>query len=83
MSVDDSSFTNIILRYTHDMTIWKLVKTCTIPIIIYGAEIWITTKKKKITTAQKILDCILKRILMTTISTPSEILTAETILNPN
>ena len=43
--------------------IWKLVKTCIIPIITYASETWEPTKAetKKL---NQILDKILKRILM-------------------
>ena len=57
--------------------IWKLVKTCIIPIITYGAEAWIPTKKE-IAEMQKILDNSIKRILETPITTPSECLQIET-----
>jgi len=58
-------------------TIWRLFNTCIIPIITYGAEAWTPTKAEE-KTLQRILDNLLKRILKTPITTPSEILTAET-----
>ena len=58
-------------------TIWKLVQTCLIPIITYGAETWVPTKAE-IKRTQRILDNCIKRILRTPITTPSEIITAET-----
>ena len=58
-------------------TIWKLVQTCLIPIITYGAETWVPTKAE-IKQTQNILDNCIKRILRTPITTPSEIITAET-----
>jgi hypothetical protein len=57
--------------------IWKLVNTCIIPIITYGAETWIL-KDKETERLQQILDNVLKRILKTPKSTPSEIIAAET-----
>ena len=58
-------------------TIWKLVETCIKPIILYAAETWNPTKTemKKI---NGILDNILKRILLTPITTPRETLYIET-----
>ena len=58
-------------------TIWKLVQTCLIPILTYGAETWVATKAE-IKQAQKIMDNCTKRILRTPITTPSEIIAAET-----
>ena len=58
-------------------TIWRLVDVCIIPIITYAAETW-TPTKAEIKQLQRILDGVLKRILKTPITTPSEILTAET-----
>ena len=54
-------------------TTWKLVETCIIPIIIYAAETWIPTKAE-VEHIKKILDNILKIILKTPTSTPSEII---------
>ena len=58
-------------------TIWRLVHSCIIPILMYGAETW-TPTRKEISQAQKILDNVIKRILKTPTTTPTEILTAET-----
>ena len=49
-------------------TIWKLVETCIIPILLYAAETWIPTKAE-VENIQKILDNTLKRILQTPTST--------------
>ena len=51
-------------------TIWKLVQTCLIPILTYGAETWVATKAE-IKQAHKIMDNCTKRILRTPITTPS------------
>ena len=58
-------------------TIWKLVETCILPTILYAAETWIPTKGE-VEQIQKILDNILKRILQTPPTTPSEIIQLET-----
>ena len=58
-------------------TIWKLLDTCIIPIITYGAEAWTTTKAEE-NAIQKILDNIIKRIIKPPTTTPSELTTAET-----
>ena len=58
-------------------TIWRLFNTCITPIITYGAEAWTPTKAEE-KALQRIRDNLLKRILKTPITTPSEILTAET-----
>ena len=58
-------------------TIWKLVETCIIPILLYAAETWIPTKAE-VENIQKILDNTLKIILQTPTSTPSEIIQIET-----
>ena len=57
--------------------IWKLVNTCLIPILTYGAETWIPTKVE-VKQAQRILENAIKRIIRAPITTPSEIITAET-----
>ena len=58
-------------------TIWKLIETCIIPIVLYAAETWIPTKAE-VEHIQKILNNTLKRILQTPPSTPSEIIQIET-----
>ena len=58
-------------------TIWKLVETCIIPTILYAAETWTITKKET-EQLQKILDNVVRRILLTPPTTPREILQLET-----
>ena len=58
-------------------TIWKLVHTCLIPILTYGAEIWMPTKAE-LTQVQRYLYNPIKSILQEPMTTPSEIITAET-----
>jgi hypothetical protein len=58
-------------------TIWKLVETCIIPIITYGSETWDMNKTEK-NEANRILDSILKRLLMVPTTTPREVLYHET-----
>ena len=65
------------LRGIQMETIWKLIETCIVPIITYGAETWRIGKKER-TKANKILDDILKRILKTPITVPREALYIET-----
>ena len=60
-------------------SVWKLVETCIIPIITYSSEVW-TPSKKEMESLNKILDNIIKRILMTPLSTPREALYIETNL---
>ena len=62
-------------RIVEMATIWKLVHTCLIPILTYGAETWIPTKAEL---TQRILYYPLKRILKAPMTTPTEIITAET-----
>ena len=57
--------------------IWKLVETCIIPIITYGGETW-DLNKGETQTANRILDSILKRLLLVPTSTPREVLYHET-----
>ena len=57
--------------------IWRLVHTCIIPILTYGAEKW-TPTKVEIKETQRILNNALKHILRAPITTPTEIITAET-----
>ena len=68
----NENFTNIQMT-----TIWKLITTCTIPIITYGAEVWIPTKQE-LKQAQSILCNVIKRILKTPVTTPNEVVQAET-----
>ncbi len=58
-------------------TIWKLVETCITPILTYGCELWAPSKEEQ-TEINRILDNIIKRILMVPISTPREALYIET-----
>ena len=59
-------------------TIWRLVESCIIPIIkTYGAETWILTKNET-QQLQTILDNCIKRIIKTSRTTPSEIISLET-----
>ena len=61
--------------------IWKLVETCIIPIITYGAESTTTTHKES-QKIQTIMNNIIKRILQVPQSTPNDAITIETgILN--
>ena len=61
--------------------IWKLVETCIIPIITYGAESRTTTHKES-QKIQTIMNNIIKRILQVPQSTPNDAITIETgILN--
>jgi hypothetical protein len=67
----DPSFKNIEME-----TIWKLVETCIIPVITYGGETRELNKKDN-DTYNRILDNILKRILLTPTTTPREALYME------
>ena len=58
-------------------TIWKLIDTCLIPTLLYATETW-TTTKNEINNIQIIFDNIIKRILKTPTTTPSEIIQIET-----
>ena len=61
--------------------IWKLVETCIIPIITYGADSRTTTHKES-QKIQTIMNNIIKRILHVPQSTPNDAITIETgILN--
>ena len=68
----DSNFKNIEME-----TIWKLVETCILPIILYASETWNNNKAHTIEINQ-ILDNIIKRILQTPTTTPRETLYMET-----
>ena len=69
---EDQNFKNVKMG-----CIWKLVKTCIIPIITYACETWepMKTEMKKL---NQTLDKVIKRILMTPGSTPREALYIET-----
>jgi hypothetical protein len=56
--------------------IWKLVETCIIPIIVYSGETW-DTNKTEMNNVNRILDNILKRLLMVPTTTPREALYEE------
>ncbi len=68
----DSNFKGIEMEST-----WKLLETCIYPIATYGSETWEPTKKE-MTEMNKIVDNIIKRILMTPVTTPRETLYIET-----
>lgn len=70
----NKAFRNIQMK-----TAWKLLETCIIPVITYACETWLPTKTE-IKTINKILDDIIKRMLMTPFSTPREALYIETNL---
>ena len=69
---EDQNFKNIKME-----CIWKLVKTCIIPIITYASETW-EPNRGEMKKLNQILDKILKRILMTPEATPREALYIET-----
>ena len=69
---EDQNFKNIKME-----CIWKLVRTCIIPIITYGCETW-EPQKGEMKKLNQILDKIIKRILMTPEATPREALYIET-----
>ena len=60
-------------------TIWKLVEVCIIPVITYGCESW-RPNKGELKHLDRILDGIIRRILMTPQGTPRETLYIETNL---
>ncbi len=68
----DTNFKNIEME-----TIWKLVETCILPIILYASETWNNTKEQT-KELNQILDNIIKRILQTPTTTPRETLYMET-----
>ena len=62
--------------------VWELVECCITAIITYGAETWYTTKTE-MDKLNKLMDNIIKRILMVPQSTPREALYMETgLLDP-
>ena len=65
------------LFITNFYCIWKLIETCVIPIITYACELWDPNKEEK-GTINRILDNMIKRILMVPTSTPRENLYIET-----
>ena len=58
-------------------TIWKLVEICITPIITYGSELWEPNKEEK-KMINRIMDNIIKRIIMVPTSTPRETIYTET-----
>ena len=58
-------------------TIWKLVEVCITPILTYGSETW-NPNKKEMKEINKMLDNIIKRILLLPVTTPREALYIET-----
>ena len=68
----DNNFKGIEMEST-----WKLLETCVNPIITYGGETW-EPNKKETSEMNRILDNIIKRILMTPVTTPREALYIET-----
>jgi phage FluMu protein Com/uncharacterized protein YggT (Ycf19 family) len=58
-------------------TVWRLIDTCIIPIITYAAETW-TIPQKESKQIQQIMDNVLRRIMKTPVTTPTEIIQAET-----
>jgi len=58
-------------------TIWRLVDVCIMSILTYGAEAS-TATQAEIQQIQTTRDSIIKRILKTPITTPSEALMTET-----
>ena len=65
------------LRGIQMKTIWKLVEACIKPIITYASETWSPSTKEE-AELNSILDKIIKRILITPVSTPREVLYLET-----
>ena len=64
-------------KYIKMESIWKLLKTCIIPIITYASETW-EPNKGEMKKLDQTLDKIIKRILMTPEATPREALYIET-----
>ena len=60
-------------------TIWKLLESCITPILTYGCELW-TPNKEEQQNINRIMDNIVKRILMVLTSTPREALYIETAI---
>ena len=68
---------NPLLRNIETQTMWKLFSMCVIPTITYACETWNPTKKE-IDTLNKIQTDLLKRMLITPISTPTDALYIQT-----
>jgi hypothetical protein len=68
----DQNFRNIEMG-----TVWKLLETCIIPIITYGAETW-NPNKQETKELNRILDQTIKRLLRVPVTTPREALYIET-----
>ena len=64
-------------RHIEMTYIWKLVQACLMPIMTYGAQTWVPTQTE-MKQAQKNMDNVIKRIIRAPITTPSEIVIAET-----
>jgi hypothetical protein len=62
---------NVDFKHMEMSAMWKFTETCIVPIITYGGE-GKKPNKKENKERQKILDGIIKRILMTPTSTPRE-----------
>ena len=58
-------------------SIWKLIKTCIVPIITYACETW-EPNKQEMKKLNQMLDKIIRRVLMTPDATPREALYIET-----
>jgi hypothetical protein len=68
---------NIDFKHMELQAIWKFMESCIIPIATYGGE-GLKMKRNETKDRQRILDGIIKRILMVPISTPREPLYYET-----
>ena len=75
--VSKTLFPNISISDIYEAIIWKLVETCIIPIITYGAESRTTTHKES-QKIQTIMNNIIKIILQVPQSTPNDAITIET-----
>ncbi len=71
MIAGNSNFRDIELE-----TMWKLIESCILPIILYAAETWDNTKEQT-KEINRILDNLIKRILQTPTTTPREALYME------
>ena len=73
---------NKAFRNIEMQTIWKLVESCIVAIISYSSEVW-NPNKTETAKINRIMDNIIKRILMVPQSTPREALYIETgLLDP-